>query len=70
MPRRNLQVGDIVLLRDRQTTRNCWPMPKITPTFTGKDGHARKVEVKTTDQDNAKTFVRPIAETVLLLPKD
>ncbi|XP_036433700.1 uncharacterized protein LOC118812688 [Colossoma macropomum] len=70
MPRRNLQVGDIVLLRDKQTIRNCWPMARITATYPGKDGHVRKVEVKTTDQGSVKTLLKPIAETVLLLPKD
>ncbi|GAA6111703.1 uncharacterized protein LOC125145112, partial [Tachysurus ichikawai] len=68
--RRNLQVGDLVLLRDKQTSRNCWPMARISAIFPGKDGHVRKVEVTTTDQGNIKTFLRPIVEVVLLLPKD
>ncbi|XP_037617248.1 uncharacterized protein LOC119483204 [Sebastes umbrosus] len=70
VPHRNLQVGDLVLLRDKQMARNYWPKAKIIATFPGKDGHVRKVEVKTVDQGNVKTFLRPIAETVLLLPKD
>uniref|UniRef100_UPI0009B3E70D uncharacterized protein LOC109953346 n=1 Tax=Monopterus albus TaxID=43700 RepID=UPI0009B3E70D len=68
--RRNLQVGDLVLLRDKQTARNCWPMARITATFPGNDGHVRKVELKITDQGNPKTFLRPLGEVVLLLPKD
>lgn len=68
--RRNLQVGDLVLLRDKQTIRNYWPMAIVTATFPGKDGHVRKVEVKTTDQGDTRTFLRPVAEVVLLLPKD
>ncbi len=70
VPRRNLQVEDLVLLRDKQIARNCWPMARISAVFPGKDGHVRKVEVTTTDQGNIKTFLRPIAEVVLLLPKD
>ena len=70
MPRRNLQVGDLVLLRDKQAARNNWPMARVNATFPGKDGHVRKVEVKTTDQGNVKTFLRPTAEIVLLLPED
>ncbi|XP_034163934.2 uncharacterized protein LOC117598271 [Pangasianodon hypophthalmus] len=70
VPRRNLQVGDLVLLRDKQIARNCWPMARISAVFPGKDGHVRKIEVTTTDQGNIKTFLRPIAEVVLLLPKD
>lgn len=67
---RNLQVGDLVLLRDKQAVRNCWPLARVTATFPGKDEHVRTVEVKTTDQGNIKTFLRPVAQTVLLLPKD
>lgn len=70
MLRRNLQIGDVVLLRDKQVECNSWPMARITATFTGKDGHVRKVEVKTVDQDAVKTFLRPIEEVVLLLPED
>ncbi len=70
VPRRNLQVGDLVLLRDKQIAHNCWPMARVSAVFPGKDGHVRKVEVTTTDQGNIKTFLRPIAEVVLLLPKD
>lgn len=70
VPRRNLQVGDLVLLRDKQTVRNYWPMAIVMTTFPGKDGHVRKVEIKTTDQGDTRTFLRPVAEVVLLLPKD
>ncbi|XP_072921262.1 uncharacterized protein [Hemitrygon akajei] len=69
-PRRNLQLGDLVLLRDKQITRNCWPMGRITATFPDKDGHVRKVELKTNDQGDVKTYQRPVAEVILLLPKD
>lgn len=70
VPRRNLQVGDLVLLRDKQVIRNCWPMAVVMATCPGRDGFVRKVEVKTTDQGTAKTFLRPVTELVLLLPKD
>ncbi|TKS65348.1 putative RNA-directed DNA polymerase from transposon BS [Collichthys lucidus] len=33
----NLQVGDILLLKDSQATRNNWPMAMITKTFPGED---------------------------------
>ncbi|XP_078809202.1 uncharacterized protein LOC144994598 [Oryzias latipes] len=69
-PRRNLQVGDLVLLRDKQTVRNCWPMARITATFPGQDDLVRKVEVTTVDQGTPKTFQRPVTEVVLLLPTD
>ncbi|XP_034567767.1 uncharacterized protein LOC117832644 [Notolabrus celidotus] len=70
VPRRNLEVGDLVLIRDKQMIRNCWPLAIVTATFPGKDGRVRKVEVKTTNQGSAKTFLRPVVELVLLLAKD
>lgn len=70
MPRRNLEVGDLVLLQDKQATRNSWPMALVTATFPGRDGLVRKVEVKTTDQGTMKTFRRPTTEVVLLLQGD
>ncbi|XP_061133003.1 uncharacterized protein LOC133153005 [Syngnathus typhle] len=68
--RRNLQVGDLVLLKDKQVTRNSWPMARVTATFHGKDNRVRRVEVKVSDQGNIKTFMRPVTEILLLLPKD
>lgn len=44
-------------------------MAMVTTTFPGKDGLVRKVEIKTTEQRVAKTFLRPVGEVVLLLPK-
>ncbi|XP_059828204.1 uncharacterized protein LOC132395502 [Hypanus sabinus] len=69
-PCRNLQVGDLVLLRDKQITCNCWPMARNTATFPNRDGHVRKVELKTSDQVDVKIYQRPVTEVILLLPKD
>ncbi|XP_059825157.1 uncharacterized protein LOC132393780 isoform X2 [Hypanus sabinus] len=69
-PRRNLQVGDLVLLRDKQATRNSWPTARITATFPSEDGHVRKIELKTTDQGDVKIYQRPVTEVILLLPND
>ncbi|XP_059840843.1 uncharacterized protein LOC132402177 [Hypanus sabinus] len=69
-PRRNLQVGDLVLLRDKQIARNSWPMARITATFPSGDGHVRKIELKTTDQGDVKIYQRPVTEVILLLPND
>ncbi len=44
----NPQVGDVVLLKDTQVTRNDWPLGVITETMPSKDGKVRKVEVNTT----------------------
>ncbi|XP_059839386.1 uncharacterized protein LOC132401297 [Hypanus sabinus] len=69
-PHRNLQVGDLVLLRDKQATRNSWPTARITATFPSEDGHVRKIELKTTDQGDVKIYQRPVTEVILLLPND
>ncbi|XP_059803997.1 plectin-like [Hypanus sabinus] len=69
-PRRNLQVEDLVLLRDKQIARNSWPTARITATFPSEDGHVRKIELKTTDQGDVKIYQRPVTEVILLLPND
>lgn len=67
---RDLQVGDVVLLKDGQSPRNEWPMGLVTATFPSSDGKVRKVEIKTASQDKTKTFSRPVTDVVLLLPKN
>ncbi|XP_029112188.1 uncharacterized protein LOC114911891 [Scleropages formosus] len=42
--RKDLQVGDVVLLKDKQAERNCWPMARISSTFPGTDGHVLAVD--------------------------
>ncbi|XP_059825056.1 uncharacterized abhydrolase domain-containing protein DDB_G0269086-like [Hypanus sabinus] len=69
-PRRNLQVEDLVLLRDKQVARNSWPTARITVTFPSGDGHVRKIELKTTDQGDVKIYQGPVTEVILLLPND
>ena len=65
--RPNLKVGDLVLLKDAETTRNNWPLGLISRTFPNKDGKVRRIEVKVTKHGTAKVFLRPISETVLLM---
>nr|XP_054607369.1 uncharacterized protein LOC129167170 [Nothobranchius furzeri] len=68
--KRDLKVGDIVLLKDCQVARNKWPMAKITAVFPGRDGKVREVQLNASSQGSLKTFQRPIREVVLLLPTD
>ncbi|XP_075438936.1 uncharacterized protein LOC142481354 [Ascaphus truei] len=65
----DIQVGDVVLLKDKQVTRNEWPMGLIIKTFPSEDERVRKVEVRVTQNGVVKTFLRPITETILLMPK-
>lgn len=53
---RNLEVGDIVLLKLSDSHRNEWPMGLVTSTSPSGDGKVRKVEVRTSSHDKVKTF--------------
>ena len=62
--RRNLRVGDIVLVKDNHTPPCQWPLGLITSTHPGPDQLVRVVSVKT----KTGTFTRPIVKLCLLLP--
>ena len=61
MPRRNLTIGDIVLVMDN--TRNVWTMAKVLDATKDKDGIVRTVQVKTPNG----VFLRPIHKLSLVL---
>ena len=63
-PLRNLEVDDIVLLRDETLVPSHWPLARVLETHPGSDGLVRVVKVKT----SSGTFTRPVNKTVLLLP--
>ncbi|XP_044136507.1 uncharacterized protein LOC122928083 [Bufo gargarizans] len=65
----NLEVGDIVLLKDTQAHRNEWPIGLIVGTDPSGDARVRKVEVRIVRQGIPKVYARPISEVVLLLSK-
>ncbi len=67
--KRNIQVGDVVLLKDSQTKRNEWPTGLIINTISSQDNKVRKVEVKVVKQGTVKVYLRPVSELILLLPK-
>lgn len=67
--RRDIQVGDVVLLKDSQIKRNEWPTGLITKTILSQDNKVRKVEVKVVKQGTVKIYLRPISDLILLLPK-
>ena len=60
--RPNLEVGDVVLMRDPQTVRNAWPLALVVGTFPSADGRVRKVELRC----GSSTFIRPVTELVVL----
>lgn len=65
-PRRNLQIGDVVLMRDGDTHRNHWPTGVIEDVFPSSDGLVRKVLVRVIKDNKSVLYTRPIAELVLL----
>ena len=62
--KRNFLVGDVVLLKDEECTRNKWPLGAITETFPSSDGLVRSVNVKIA---NGSVLKRPITKLVLLI---
>ncbi|GFU29907.1 integrase catalytic domain-containing protein [Trichonephila clavipes] len=52
----NIQVGDIVLIRDEWKKRLQWPLARVIKLISGKDGLVRTVKLKT----QSCTLIRPI----------
>ena len=61
--RRNLQVGDVVLMMEDGAPRGFWPLSRVTRVFPGDDGRVRSVEVKTA---SGAIYHRPTAKVCLL----
>ena len=75
VPRRNLQPGDVVLLKDDSTARNQWRSARVEETYMDEDGLVRGVRVLVGDAHlnekgeriRAKSVLeRPIQKLVLL----
>nr|XP_055029189.1 uncharacterized protein LOC129418268 [Misgurnus anguillicaudatus] len=65
----NIQVGDVVLLKDDQVKRNEWPIGLITKSIPSEDKRIRKVEVKVVKQGNTRVYLRPVTQLILLFPR-
>ena len=64
--KRNFQVGDIVLMRDTDVSRQQWPMGRITKVFPDQsDGLIRSVELHL--PKSKSPLKRPIHKLVLLV---
>lgn len=62
----NLEVGDIVLIKDPMTTPGIWNMGRITQTFPDKKGVVRQVQIK---QQTKEATLQAAANCVKLLPE-
>ena len=65
-PRRNLTVGDVVLIVDNTTTRNSWSMGRIISVLKDKKGLVRIASVQT----KTSTLQRPVDKLCVLLEAD
>ncbi|KAK3737845.1 hypothetical protein QZH41_004783 [Actinostola sp. cb2023] len=78
-PRRNLQVDDIVMIKDDNTPRNLWRLARVQETYSSDDGLVRKVKLAmaTTNLDKngrrlqeVQYLERPIQKLVLIQEVD
>ena len=77
--RRNLQVGDIVLIQDSKLVRGKWQLGKVIKVFQGQDGKVRRVVVGYKQQEETKdqyvgskytTVERSVNRLVVILAVD
>ena len=64
-PKRNLAVGDIVLVAS-ESHRNSWPLGRVVETFPDKIGFARRVKVLT----KTAVYGRPVDKLCVLVENE
>lgn len=64
---RNVQVNDVILLKNKDVHRNDWPFGIVTKVFLGEDDLVRKVELKVSRNGRVNSYIRPVHEIVVLL---
>ena len=62
-PKRNLAVGDVVLISTEASHRNSWPLGRIVEIFPDKRGFVRRVRVRT----KSAVYERPVDKLCLLV---
>ena len=77
--RRNLHVGDIVIIKDDNLPRNRWKLALVEETYPDDDGLVRKVRLKIADRNLDKNgrptgpatrLCRPVQKLILLLSRE
>lgn len=56
--KRDVEVGDVMLLLEPSTPRGKWPLVVVDDVYTGQDGHVRVADVRR----NGQVFRRPITK--------
>ena len=78
-PRRNLSIGDIVIVKEDTLPRNCWQLARVSKTYPSEDGYIRSVQVDLGDTNipadgkrkgPVRSLDRPVNKLVLLIPSD
>ena len=66
--RRNVQIGDLVLIAEDNVLRNRWPMGRVMEVFCGEDGEVRSVKIRSKIKSKIKSsvFHRPVTKLCLL----
>jgi hypothetical protein len=62
LPRRNLKIGDLVLIVTSNVGRDEWPRGRVAEVYTAADGVVRSALIKTASSQ----YVRPVAKLCLL----
>ncbi|XP_071122566.1 uncharacterized protein [Mytilus edulis] len=70
LPIKDLNIGDIVLMRDKELPRPQWPMAIVTKVFPSADMKIRKVGIRTIRDNKPSSFIRPIVELIPLVLTD
>lgn len=63
----NIRVGDIVMLKNNDVGRNCWPIGRIITVYPSADGLVRKAEICITKCGERSTYIRPVVNMVPLI---
>ncbi|XP_048751486.2 uncharacterized protein LOC125663228 [Ostrea edulis] len=68
--RRDIAKGDVVLIRDKNVTQNCWPIGLVLKALKSSDDHVRKAEVRTIVNGKPAVYVRPVVDMILLIESE
>ena len=70
--KRNVKIGDIVLIRDRNAIRGCWQLGQVTKIYPSNDNIVRQIEIRYKIPNNKRcSFIkRAVQSIVIILPVD
>ena len=68
--KRNLKVGDVVLVCDPDEPRNKWPVAIVSKVYPSKDRLVRKVQISTIKDGTRRHYDRPVHKLILLIKAD